>query len=153
MSAIIKYCTHFHWLSVSRLRNSRQKDSSSNTRHDIFATGRPDARCRFPLSIFVFSSAIAIARKIDPVNPEAKRVTAGKEVIRSVNKYIKEGKEFSIETTLAGKNAIKQIQSAKEMGYEITMFYIALNDVKKNIERVAMRVKNGGHHIPTEDIF
>ncbi|WP_176448639.1 hypothetical protein [Lentibacillus sp. CBA3610] len=30
---------------------------------------------------------------------------------------------------------------------------IALNNVSKNIERVAMRVRNGGHHIPTEDIL
>ncbi|MCK0470380.1 zeta toxin family protein [Halalkalibacter sp. APA_J-10(15)] len=95
----------------------------------------------------------AIARRIDPENPEKNRVSAGKEVIKSVNKYIKEGKDFSIETTLAGKNAIKQMQKAKEMGYEITMFYVALNNVHQNIERVAMRVKNGGHHIPTEDII
>lgn len=33
------------------------------------------------------------------------------------------------------------------------MFYIALNNVSKNIERIAMRVKNGGHHIPTKDIL
>lgn len=33
------------------------------------------------------------------------------------------------------------------------MFYIALNNVNENIEMVAMRVKNGGHHIPTEDIL
>jgi predicted ABC-type ATPase len=33
------------------------------------------------------------------------------------------------------------------------MFYIALSNVSQNIERVAMRVKNGGHHIPTEDII
>lgn len=56
----------------------------------------------------------AIARRIDPENPENKRVSAGKEVIKSVNKYIKEGKDFSIETTLAGKNAIKQIQKASQ---------------------------------------
>ncbi|MFD1849321.1 zeta toxin family protein [Oceanobacillus bengalensis] len=95
----------------------------------------------------------AIARRIDPKNPENNRVSAGKEVIRSVNKYIKEGKDFSIETTLAGKNAIKQMKHAKEMGYEITMFYVALSNVNQNIERVAMRVKNGGHQIPTEDII
>lgn len=95
----------------------------------------------------------AIARRIDPENPESNRVTAGKEVIRSVKAYIKEGKDFSIETTLAGKNAIRQIISAKEEGYEVTMFYIALNNVNQNIERVAMRVKNGGHHITTEDIL
>lgn len=39
------------------------------------------------------------------------------------------------------------------MGYEITMFYVALSNVFQYIERVAMRVKNGGHHIPTEDII
>ncbi len=45
------------------------------------------------------------------------------------------------------------MQKAKGVGYEITMFYIDLNDVNQNIERVAMRVKNGGHHISTEDIL
>lgn len=95
----------------------------------------------------------AIARRLDPENPEQKRVSAGKEVIKSINKYIKEGKDFSIETTLAGKNAIRQMQSAKKMGYEVTMFYVALRNVNQNIERVAMRVKNGGHNIATEDIL
>lgn len=33
------------------------------------------------------------------------------------------------------------------------MFYVALSEVEQNINRVAMRVKNGGHHIPTEDII
>jgi len=95
----------------------------------------------------------AIARRIDPENPESKRISAGKEVIKSVNKYIKEGKDFSIETTLAGGNAIRQMHKAKTMGYQITMFYVALSNVNQNIERVAMRVKNGGHDIPTEDIL
>lgn len=57
--------------------------------------------------------ADAIARRLDPENPTAKRVSAGKEVIKSVNQYIKEGKDFSIETTLAGKNALRQIAKAK----------------------------------------
>ena len=95
----------------------------------------------------------AIARRIDPLDPESKRVSAGKEVIKSVYKHIKEGTDFSIETTLAGGNAIRQIQKAKEQGYKITMFYVALDDVTQNINRVAMRVKNGGHDIPTEDIL
>ncbi|MCR2820050.1 hypothetical protein [Lederbergia panacisoli] len=39
------------------------------------------------------------------------------------------------------------------MGYEITMFYVALSNVTQNIKRVAMRVKKGGHNIQTEDIL
>jgi len=73
--------------------------------------------------------------------------------VKSVKRYIEEGKDFSIETTLAGKNAIRQMQKAKNLGYDVTMFYVALSNVKQNIERVAMRVKNGGHGIPTEDII
>lgn len=95
----------------------------------------------------------AIARRIDSVNPETKRVSAGKEVIKSVYKHIKEGTDFSIETTLSGGNAIRQMLKAKKQGYKITMFYVALDDVTQNINRVAMRVKNGGHDIPTEDIL
>ena len=95
----------------------------------------------------------AIARRIDPINPESKRVSAGKEVIKSVYKHIQERTDFSIETTLAGHNVIRQMLTAKEQGYKITMFYVALDDVAQNINRVAMRVQNGGHDIPTEDIL
>ncbi|GAB4073204.1 zeta toxin family protein [Barrientosiimonas marina] len=97
--------------------------------------------------------ANAIARRLNLEDPATKRITAGKEIIKSVNQYLNEGKDFSIETTLAGNNALKQIAKAKEYGYEVTMFYVALNNVRKNIERVAMRVENGGHHISTEDIL
>jgi len=95
----------------------------------------------------------AIARRLDPENPELKRFAAEKLVIKTVRECIKEGKSFSIETTLAGKNAINQMNQAKENGYEINIFFLGLKEVSKNIERVALRVKNGGHHIPTEDIL
>ncbi|WP_445668131.1 hypothetical protein [Paenibacillus sp. FSL F4-0125] len=45
------------------------------------------------------------------------------------------------------------MRDAKTQGFEIIMFYVGLGDVRLNIERVAMRVKNGGHHIETEDII
>lgn len=32
------------------------------------------------------------------------------------------------------------------------MFYVGLADVRLNIECIALRVKNGGYHIETEDI-
>lgn len=33
------------------------------------------------------------------------------------------------------------------------MFYVGLGDPHLNIERVAIRVRNGGHHIPSKDIL
>src|SRR5699024_9297592 len=76
-----------------------------------------------------------------------------KEVIKSVYKHIQERTDFSIVTTLAGHNAIRQMLTAKEQGYKITMIYVAVDDVAQNINRVAMIVQNGGHDIPTEDIL
>ncbi|MEK3987055.1 zeta toxin family protein [Paenibacillus sp. FSL K6-3166] len=95
----------------------------------------------------------ALARKINTGYPEKSKVSAGKEAIRIARECIRNKWDFSVETTLAGGNVIRQMKDAKEQGFEIIMFYVGLGDVRLNIERVAMRVKNGGHHIETEDII
>ncbi|MBO9608896.1 MAG: zeta toxin family protein [Paenibacillaceae bacterium] len=95
----------------------------------------------------------SIARAIDPDQPELHKVTAGKEAIRLARDCIEKNRDFSIESTLAGGNAVRLMQQAKTNGFEVTMFYVGLGDYRLNIERVAVRVRNGGHHIPTEDII
>jgi predicted ABC-type ATPase len=94
----------------------------------------------------------ALARKINLGHPEKSKVSAGKEAIRIARECIRNKWDFTVETTLAGGNVVRQMRDAKEQGFEIIMFYVGLGDVRLNIERVAMRVKNGGHHIETEDI-
>src|SRR5690625_955519 len=94
-----------------------------------------------------------IARRIDPNAPDKKRFSAGKEAVKLIYECINEKKSFSIETTLGGKNAIRQMQKAKKNGFEISMFYIGLKDVHQNIKRIALHVKNGGPHIPTTDVL
>lgn len=105
------------------------------------------------LGISVNVDPDALARRIDNKNPEKHRVSAGKEAIKLVRECIKNKRDFSIETTLAGGNAIRQMHEAKDNGFEVIMFYVGLGDFRLNIDRVAARVKNGGHDIPTEDII
>lgn len=105
------------------------------------------------LGISVNIDPDALARRIDPLNPEMRKVSAGKEAIKLARECVRNGRDFSIETTLAGGNAIRLIQAAKSNNFEVTMFYVGLGDYQLNIERVANRVRNGGHHIPTEDII
>ncbi|ULO06227.1 zeta toxin family protein [Paenibacillus sp. 19GGS1-52] len=95
----------------------------------------------------------ALACKINNGHLEKSKVSAGKEAIRIARECIRNKWDFTVETTLAGGNVIRQMRDAKEQGFEIIMFYVGLGDVRLNIERVAMRVKNGGHHIETEDII
>ncbi|GJM73389.1 hypothetical protein HMSSN036_56050 [Paenibacillus macerans] len=47
---------------------------------------------------------------------------------------------------ISGGNTIRLIRDAKANEFEITMFYVGLGDYHLNIERVAVRVRNGGHH-------
>lgn len=94
----------------------------------------------------------ALARKINNGDPEKSKISAGKEAIKIARECIRNKWDFTVETTLAGGNVIRQMRDAKEQGFAIIMFYVGLGDVRLNIERVALRVKNGGHHIETEDI-
>jgi Uncharacterized protein conserved in bacteria len=104
------------------------------------------------LGISVNIDPDALARGIDPDHPDRRKVSAGKEAIKLARECIQHKRDFSLETTLAGGNAIRLIRDAKANGFEVTMFYVGLNDVRLNIERVAARVQTGGHHIPTKDI-
>jgi len=105
------------------------------------------------LGISVNIDPDALARGIDSLHPESRKVSAGKEAIKLARDCIRHGRDFSVETTLAGGNAIRLMRDAKANKFEITMFYVGLGDYHLNIERVAVRVRNGGHHIPTEDII
>lgn len=95
----------------------------------------------------------ALARGIDRKNPDRYKVSAGKEAIKLARDCIRNKRDFTVETTLAGGNVIRQMRVAKEKGFEVIMFYVGLGDYRLNIERVAARVRNGGHHIDTADII
>ncbi|MBJ9989495.1 MULTISPECIES: zeta toxin family protein [Paenibacillus] len=105
------------------------------------------------LGISVNIDPDALARSIDADQPESRKISAGKEAIKLARDCIENKRDFSVETTLAGGNAIRLMKEAKNKGFEVTMFYVGLGDYRLNIERVAARVRNGGHHIPTEDII
>ena len=44
----------------------------------------------------------------------------------------------------------KLVEHAKLRGFEIWLFYVLLDSPERNVERVAIRVKKGGHFVPTE---
>jgi len=58
----------------------------------------------------------------------------------------------TIETTLAGKNHIKTIQKAKDLGYQVVLIYSYLDNPDFCKNRIKVRVLNGGHDIPHDDI-
>jgi predicted ABC-type ATPase len=77
---------------------------------------------------------------------------AGRIMLERITELINQGFDFAIETTLTTLSYQKTIELAKSKGYKITLLFFWLNDVNLAIERVKIRVSEGGHNIP-EDII
>ena len=79
-------------------------------------------------------------------------VKAGKKSSQMMNDYFKDGISLSQETTLCGYSIIKNIETAKVLGYIIELHYVGVESAEIAKERVAYRVAHGGHGIPEVDI-
>lgn len=77
---------------------------------------------------------------------------AGKISVARLSDYLLQGVAFNQETTLCGHSIIKTIQRAKEAGYMIEMHYVGVDSSQIAKQRVAQRVKMGGHGIPDRDV-
>jgi predicted ABC-type ATPase len=62
------------------------------------------------------------------------------------------GRSFHTETTLAArtKSYLRQIERAKNAGFEVTMVYVALASANLSMQRVEKRVQQGGHGVPID---
>ena len=74
----------------------------------------------------------------------------GKEALKDIEYCINNGIQFTEETTLSGRHIIKVIEQCKANGYTVNMIYIGLDSPEESINRIANRVKHGGHDIPEE---
>jgi predicted ABC-type ATPase len=95
-----------------------------------------------------FINADEIARGISPLNPEKASIEAGRFMLTKIEKLIANKKDFAFETTLATKSYVNTVQRAKQKGYQIVLVYFWLDSVSLAIERVRIRVHDGGHNIP-----
>jgi predicted ABC-type ATPase len=94
----------------------------------------------------------AIAHELDPLQPAKVAVLAGRTAIALAQDYFQKSVSFAIETTLAGNNYLKLMNSVKQQGWQVNLIYVGIDNSETNIRRVRERVRRGGHHVPTEDI-
>jgi predicted ABC-type ATPase len=99
-----------------------------------------------------FINADLIAAGLAPFQPEMAAIKAGKIMLQQINECIQKGESFAFETTLSGKTYLKKIRDIKSRGYEVIIYFLKLATVDLAIERVILRVAQGGHNIPEEDI-
>jgi len=84
---------------------------------------------------------------------ENKEIRAGREAIRLIEGLIIGRMDFSMETTLSGRLPLRQIDSAKKNGFKIIIYYMGVEKLSINLNRIRQRVEQGGHNIPEEDVL
>jgi len=104
-------------------------------------------------ALYEFINADEIAKGLAPLHPESVAVAASKLMLRRMHELLDTGKSFAFETTASGSNYIKHLKAAKENGYEFYLVYLWLRSPEYAVNRVAQRVKQGGHHVPEEVII
>ena len=99
-----------------------------------------------------FVNADEIAKGLSPFNPESVAIEAGRLMLQRMDDLLSEGSDFAFETTLSTRSYVKFIERAQAKGYFVTLLYFWLPTPEQAIERVATRVREGGHNIPSDVI-
>ena len=107
---------------------------------------------RYDFVVLDFLNADEIARGLSPLAPERAQLEAGRIMLERVRRFVAEGRDFGMETTLSGRTYRNIFRDARERGYSIHLDFLILPDVEDSIRRVADRVKSGGHNVPEADL-
>ena len=99
-----------------------------------------------------FVNADEIAKGLSPFQPEKVAFESGRIMLNRIDELFSQNENFAFETTLATKTYKQKILKAKEQGYNTTLLFFWLKNPELAIERVKIRVKEGGHHCP-EDVI
>ena len=99
-----------------------------------------------------FINADEIAKGLSPFQPESVAMQAGRIMLARMEELLQKGETFAFETTLATKSYKQKIEWAQANGYEVTLLFFWLRNVTMAKERVAQRVAEGGHSIPSQTI-
>ena len=99
-----------------------------------------------------FVNADEIAKGLSPFQPEKVSFEAGRIMLHRINELLVSGENFAFETTLATKSYKSKIELAKKNNYNNVLLFFWLQNVELAIERVRIRVSEGGHNIPTDII-
>ncbi|MBK9441770.1 MAG: zeta toxin family protein [Comamonadaceae bacterium] len=99
-----------------------------------------------------FVNADLIAAGLSPFAPETAAIQAARLMLAQIADHLKHGRSFALETTLSGLSYARQIPQWRAAGCAVALHFLALPDAEMAVERVAQRVRQGGHNI-AEDVI
>jgi predicted ABC-type ATPase len=99
------------------------------------------------LRIHQFVNADEIARGLSPFDPEGSAIAAGRIMLDRIHALVKSGESLAFETTCASRSHARLLRTVRASGYRVTLLFLWLPSPAAAVERVARRVRQGGHRI------
>lgn len=100
-----------------------------------------------------FVNADEMAKGLSPFNPEGVALQAGRLMIERVLQLMRDQETFAFETTLSTRSYVKLVKMAQKQGYYVSLLFFSLATPEQAVKRVAKRVSQGGHNIPTDVVY
>ena len=100
----------------------------------------------------LFVNADLIAAGLSPFEPGTANIRAGRLMIEEIESHVRRKESFAFETTLSGRRYARMIPQWQGNSYRVKLVFLYLKDGKIAIERVRVRVRQGGHSVP-EDVI
>ena len=84
---------------------------------------------------------------------EARERMAAVAVAQEIKDYLARGDSFAFETVFSTSHIPQFLSQAKSQGYTVAVHFIATDNTKINISRIARRVVEGGHDVPMQKVI
>ncbi|HAF24328.1 MAG TPA: hypothetical protein DCK93_15715 [Blastocatellia bacterium] len=107
---------------------------------------------RDTFGLLEFVNADTISAGLSAFNAEAVALDAGRVMLTRLRELAANKQSFAFESTLATRSYAPWINFLAQEGYEFHLLFLWLNTAELAIQRVAERVRNGGHSV-NEDII
>jgi predicted ABC-type ATPase len=106
---------------------------------------------RDTLQVDEFINADTIAGGLSAFRPDRVAFAAGRIMLRRMNELAATKSDFALESTLSSRSLAPWIERMQADGYEFHLIYLWLSAADLAVQRVAERVRRGGHNV-LEDI-
>jgi predicted ABC-type ATPase len=105
---------------------------------------------RDTFGLLEFVNADTISAGLSAFNSEAVALDAGRVMLIRLRELAESKQSFAFESTLATRSYARWLTLLAQEGYEFDLLFLWLNTAELAIQRVAERVRNGGHSVKDE---
>ena len=104
------------------------------------------------LGVTEFVNPDMIAQGLSAFEPERVALAAGRIMLTRLRELARRRVDFAFETTLASRRFAPWLAGLRQSGYLVHLVFLWLPNADLAVQRVADRVRAGGHRVPEETV-